>query len=633
MDYHDLERAEVLRGPQGALYGRNAMGGAISLISKKPTREYEAEVAARYGELDLLGSELLVNVPMGEHAALRVSHVEEHRGDGFYSDINGDPLDDLSYKHTRVSLRYQPSDRVDMNYVFDRQDESAPPTVRLQPSWIAGLGSEFNTYADSRHETTHDVKNHNLTVDVTLPGGVLTSVSNYRERRTAMVQDGDFFTGSPALAQQRQWAYFQESDVDDIVFQELRYVANGTRRFKWLVGADYSGSSNNDLIDNQRGAFSANQQIRNTELRQNSWAAFCSAEYRFANQPIMLAGELRYAVDNVDGDLVLYRGRDLTTPERDFGIDETYENLPFSASAAYAFERLNSMAYAKVSSSYRQGGMNDGPGHPLQKYEARLSYDEEKALAYELGWKSSLLDRSLTLNAAVHYTFYDDYIAARDNGCPDECSLTDQNGNALGFNADGTRVEFDSMGNPGREVPPTYFLDNVGDAEAWGMIAELSYRKQFKETGGTLLFNLGWSREKGEVKSLDDDVSNAVTASALGADLSLMRPNQWKSQLVFRQPCAVIDGLSWCSNARLLVSATYVYESGGVWHLDRNTPKPMDSETRLNARIGVETDTWSFTLNGRNITDEDFRTWENFRNEMYRRIDPAFYYAEFSIKL
>ena len=232
MDYYDLERAEVLRGPQGALYGRNAMGGSINLISRKPTSTVEAEITARYGELDLFGGELLVNVPLSDHVALRVSRVEEHREDGFYSNINGEPVDDLSYSHTRLSLRYQPGGGVDINYVFDRQDENSPPTVRVRPSLVPGLGGdEFNTYVNTKHETTHDVKNHGLTIDVPLERGVLSSVSNYRERRSAMLQDGDFFGRTAALAQ-RQRVFLQEADVSDVIFQELRYAANGTECLK-----------------------------------------------------------------------------------------------------------------------------------------------------------------------------------------------------------------------------------------------------------------------------------------------------------------------------------------------------------------------------------------------------------------
>lgn len=349
--------------------------------------------------------------------------------------------------------------------------------------------------------------------------------------------------------------------------------------------------------------------------------------------PITFAGEVRYAVDTVEGDLVLHRASDLTTPERDFSVRETYGNLPFSASVSYRFDSLNSLAYTKVSSSYRQGGMNDGPGHPLETYESKLSYEDEKALAYEVGWKSSLFDRALTVNVACHNTFYEDYVAATDNGCPDECTLMDQNGNALGYDTAGNRITVDSAGNPGREVPPTFFLDNVGDAEVVGIEAEISLRKQFEETGGTVLFNLGWSRQEGEVKKLDDDVSSAFEATALGADLSMMRPEQWKSQIVLRQPCAGLFDVSGFSGVRLIASATYVYESGGVWHLNRTNPKPMDTEARLNARVGLETDRWSFTLNGRNIAEADDQIWEDFRTDVYRRVDPAYFYAEFSCRL
>jgi iron complex outermembrane receptor protein len=117
MDYFDMERAEVLRGPQGALYGRNALGGAINLISKKPREEFSADLTLRAGELDMQAAELIVNVPLGEQVSLRASHVMEDRDEGFYTDINGDYVDTIDYDHTRIAFRYQPRLRPHSNRI------------------------------------------------------------------------------------------------------------------------------------------------------------------------------------------------------------------------------------------------------------------------------------------------------------------------------------------------------------------------------------------------------------------------------------------------------------------------------------------------------------------------------------
>ena len=127
MDNYDLERAEVLRGPQGALYGRNALGGSINLITRKPQDDFYFDITLRAGELDLLGIDAKINLPLSERFSMRLSHVSEERDDGFWSDIDGDPLDRLDYRHTRLSLRFRSSEAVDVNYVYDRQDQTIPP--------------------------------------------------------------------------------------------------------------------------------------------------------------------------------------------------------------------------------------------------------------------------------------------------------------------------------------------------------------------------------------------------------------------------------------------------------------------------------------------------------------------------
>ena len=89
LDTYDLERVEVLRGPQGALYGRNALGGAINLISKKPEDEFTIDVGGALGQKDFQRLEAKINIPINEQFGMRFSHVDEERDEGFYTDVNG----------------------------------------------------------------------------------------------------------------------------------------------------------------------------------------------------------------------------------------------------------------------------------------------------------------------------------------------------------------------------------------------------------------------------------------------------------------------------------------------------------------------------------------------------------------
>jgi outer membrane receptor protein involved in Fe transport len=221
------------------------------------------------------------------------------------------------------------------------------------------------------------------------------------------------------------------------------------------------------------------------------------------------------------------------------------------------------------------------------------------------------------------------------DGSPTQCQLLDGAGNPLGFNPDGSRVGEDENGipvPPNEEIPQTAFLDNVGDAQAWGVEAELSYLHPFDTSGTSLLLNLGWSRQMGEVKRLNTDLSQALKVRALGARMQYMRPEQFKAQAVYRQPLRSISDSSAFSGAYFVATLNVVHEGGGYWDLDVNMPNPMDTARRVNARVGIQTNRWSLMLNSRNLTDEDYHLWSDAERTHYRRVDPRYYFAEFTYR-
>jgi len=645
MDYFDLQRAEILRGPQGALYGRNALGGAINLLSRKPQRSFGADIALRAGEKDMRNVEAVINVPVTEIFAIRASHINEERADGFYTDQSGLPVDTVDYQHSRLSLRLNPSDAIELTYVYDDQSQEFTPTFRLTDAAIAATGNEFETLINDEHHDTWEIANHNLNIDWKVGTGTLSFVSNYRDKFVEATQDSDYYLTPDRYLQRRRFS--QLSDADNS-FHEIRYVADGSERFRWLVGADSYRFDNHDVTDLTRGCpvpavpdlidedyyCASSLWIRDNIFGMQNWSVFASAEYTFESVPVNLSVEARYAYDELDGHLVQYRPNREPFPEliRDFVVQENWTNIPWGVTADYGFEQLDALSYIKVASSYRHGGMNDGPGSEFAKYEAQLEYDEETNVSYELGWKQTLLNGGMTINVAAYYGLNDEFIAGTNDGCPDECTLLDENGEPLGFNDDGSRIGEDENGQP---IPPntaiaqTAFMDNVGDVELWGMEVELAYRKHFSASGRSIDFNLGWSRQMGSVTKLNEDLAEALRDKVLGARLQNMRPEQWKSRFVFRQPLNALNSISGFSGATLFASATYVYEEGGVWSLDIDNPNPMDTARRLNARLGLQTDRWSLILNGRNLTDESYHTWRNGNNDQYRRVDPRYIFAEF----
>jgi iron complex outermembrane receptor protein len=632
MDYFDLERAEILRGPQGALYGRNALGGAINLISKKPRDEFSADLTLRAGDLGLRAGEIIINAPLSETVALRASYVNEDRDEGFYTDINGDYVDTIDYDHVRVSLRFRPSERVDITYSYDDQDFRATPTIRISQSQVDQTGSEFETFINTPHQDQIVHKNHSLNIDVDTDGGMLSFVANYRDRAYHAGQDADFWIAARELQERR----FSQNGVGDNQFVELRYAADGSDNFRWMIGADYSSYSNNDWtdltvnfpIDTPTGLW-----YRTIDYGMDNWAVFGLAEYTFNSMPLTLTGELRYAYDDFSGCLNQTRfNRDPIEVMRDFCEVNDWQNTPGALTASWKFEDLDALAYVKASSSYRHGGMNDGPGNEHALYVAQLSYDEETNLTYEIGWKQTAMDGRLIFNIDGFYGNYDEFIAGTDDGCPDECQLIDENGNPLGFNPDGTRIGADANDDPippNEEIPRTAFMDNVGEVRIWGYEAEVGYRSTFSGSGGYLQFNLGYAKQHGNVEEFSETVSQRLKDIAGDAKLIYTRPDQWKSQVILRQPFGSASSNSFFSGSTFVASATYVYESGGYWDLNADNPNPMDTARRLNVRFGIEADDWSLMINGQNVTDEDYHLNHNSAVSWWRVINPSYWSGQF----
>ena len=455
---------------------------------------------------------------------------------------------------------------------------------------------------------------------------MLTFIANYRDREYRAGQDADFWI-APREMQQRR---FSQNGVGTNEFAELRYAADGSENFRWLVGADYSSYDNNDWTDLTVN-FPINTPtglwFRTIDYGMTNWAVFGMAEYAFSSVPLTLTGELRYANDDFDGHLTQIRyNRDPIEVLRDFTVSNDWQNTPAAITASWNYENIDALLYGKIATSYRHGGMNDGVGNEYAKFAAQFSYEEETNLTYEIGWKQTMMDGRLIFNFAGFYGEYDEFIAGTDDGCPSECQLIDANGIGLGFNPDGTRIGADANDAPippNEEIPRTAFMDNVGKVSIWGFETELGYRIPFYTSGGSLLFNLGYSKQKGEVDKLSDDVAESLRVRAGGASLIYTVPDQWKSQIIWRQPIGS-GGLTF------VTAANYVYESGGYWDLNAANPNPMTTQRRLNARIGLEADKWSLMINGQNLTDEDFHTFHNSQVSYWRQVNPRFISGQFS---
>jgi len=656
-DTFDLERVEVLRGAQGALYGRNALGGAINLIAKRPEDQLNFELGVSVGELDWLSFEGIANVPITEQLFARVSYVTEERDDGFFDDVNGDPVDTEEYDHVRAALRYLALDEaLEVNYVYDYMEEDATPGIAInrRPA-IRALrgGDDFQTLINTTNRFFNEVENHSLQIDYHTSRGTVTSVTNLRQREPLVISDTDHDDNTPAQATRSNR---NETFTDaETFFQELRFVAEPSGPFMWMVGADYYSTETFEDIDvffpslagttlALFGDPTGNVFDRRVEITQDSWALYGALDYTVPALPeLTLSGELRYAVDDVEGTSVEFRSFQGCpvggVPCTDIDAGDKFTNVPWTVTASWSFaqERLppalrRALIYAKVASSYRQGGLNLSTGLPSDRFQTKLFYDEETSLTYEIGAKTSWFGNRLTFNGAAFLIDYEDFLDTTTNGCPELCTLLDADTfEPLGLNPDGTRIEVDEDGNPGVESGTAFFIDNIGEVEVWGVELEAVGRIPVEPTGGTLVGSLGWSRQLGEVQSVRDDISPA-SQGLEGERLNRLRPKQLKASLRYRQPLPFVQRGGWLSGVQFAASATLVYEEGGFRNLNTEAV-PLDEFTRVDARLGLDAPRWSLFVTGDNITDENYVLWQNTAAEdsgRFRRNTPEYYALEFT---
>ncbi|MBM4234704.1 MAG: hypothetical protein FJ160_11055, partial [Gammaproteobacteria bacterium] len=130
VDFFDVGSVTVLRGPQGSFFGRNALGGAVNIVSTRPTENLEGSVDLEYGINKSKRGEAVLNMPLGETVAVRVGGLKAKQSDGFYkSSLTGKTLDIEDSSAYRAQLAWRPSDKLDFNLLIERASEFGPNVI------------------------------------------------------------------------------------------------------------------------------------------------------------------------------------------------------------------------------------------------------------------------------------------------------------------------------------------------------------------------------------------------------------------------------------------------------------------------------------------------------------------------
>jgi iron complex outermembrane receptor protein len=621
VDFFDLDRIEIIRGPQGVLLGKNVVGGALSVYTRLPEFERSGQVMVSLGNYDSVLVNGFVTGALSDDLAGRFSF-QSRKQDGFsYDLLNDRELENVDSRQFRGQLLYEPKDsNFRARFILDYNDDStnginsvaiadphpasfARSSFRPWSALRAFIGltdprvsvPERSRYAgdDFFHTQYFERESWGATLDLewAFEGAVLTSLTGYRDVDSGQLYDqtgagpdvfddlfnfGDFL----AFAAGRDLGLgavllFSEPVREDAKIkqfsQELRLTSDTDSKWDWIIGAYYKHDEVDKLDrffgESITGALPTLSGESHWDNRgeMDSIAGFAQLGYQFSEAWKLTLGG-RYTKDDKGGDI---DGIQVATGDRFTPGDLaplTPLTQPFSTSYGDTWSEFTPQGilefqpsdawywYGSVSTGFKGGGYEDTPANAVA---ANFPFDPETVTNYEIGFKSTLLDGRMRLNATAFYMDYKDLQVQQTNqDCL--CNLT----------------------------------DNASDAEIKGLEVEL----QWAVGAGVILFAGGSMLDHEYIDFLE---SSGVDSS--GNKLQRTPDNQFNA------------GLDWTfGSGRFAESfrfnASYYWQDEMFWQPANQNME--DAYGLINARLSYEppTSAWSLSAWIKNATDELYRT-------------------------
>ncbi len=414
LDIFDVERVEVLRGPQGTLYGRNTIGGAIKYVTKRLGNDYAATARASYGsynQFDLVGQ---VTVPIGDTFAIGGA-IARYKRDGYGRNLTtGADQYDKDVLAARVSAEWTPTDAIFVRVAGDRTLDRSNPRhgTRLTGNGndprYAPTGNVYDTRAGIGDRNRVVAQGVSLTGEFQL-SDLLTfkSISAYREGATNTVIDFDN-TALPTLD--------VPAEYDDNQFtQELQLLLQGDR-VQGVVGLYYLNATASGAFDTVLGGLNLTT-LTSGEVKTKSYAAFGDISFDVTDQ-LKISGGLRYTKDDKTGTVFRRNYTGIRSPRfgnanavpglirTNYTNDRSFDQFTPRVSISYE-PRKDLNLYASWGRGFKSGGF-DMRGDAVFTPTTVNGYDPEKITSYEVGMKGAFLDRTLFLNMAGYYSRYTD---------------------------------------------------------------------------------------------------------------------------------------------------------------------------------------------------------------------------------
>lgn len=631
--FFDLERIEVLRGPQGTLFGKNTIAGALNITTAKPSGECEGFVSVEGGDRGILDGQFGYSGVMSDSLSARISgrFFEE---DGYtYNDfrerdetaredsalrlsVSHDVTDKFSYD---AKLEFNKFDAVGRNIEIIQDDAAiAPfPTAGLTFDQIFGvvLGQsaaigettlDGNRSANAQEDSQNELKNFTFDGRYDLDNGnSLEFTTGYVEYDIEERCDCDFIAGN--IFETLAFENYEQ------LSQEVRLVSPGGENFDWLAGAffqtntlDYEdniiipGNSILPAVNAALAAVAGTAAARTYDAGSDLFAIFAQGTWYLGDTFRLTAGA-RYSTEDKDAQRIMNvvdnaTGQVPTNPavaataaavfNGAFGVQTeqllllgspTGHNLDgdlgedsFTPSVSFEWDANEDiMFYGSISTGYKSGGF-DARANNIGSWE----FAEEEATAYEVGMKSTLLDGNMEFNVALYFTDYENLQIAQFDG-------------TLGFN----------VGNAAKTEVSGFEIDG-----RWLLADAL-----------TLNYAVGYLDHEFKDYQNGNCYNRQVPNGVLGNQGNQLcdftgQDGQYTPEITgsvalrYEQP---IGG----NGMYLKASAAYNYTDAQNVHPNLDPLYNIDAYGLVDLSIGLETDKWSVAVLGKNVADEEYLTY------------------------
>lgn len=573
-DLLDVQQIEILRGPQGTLFGKNTAGGAINITTVRPDQELGGYVVGTLGSDDLYGGKFSVNVPFADGLAGRLSYGQQKR-DGLIENTTFSDLNDKDFQTARFALAADIGDRFTADYTVDWFDADQTPNG-WQPTLVEpGLEVVFPGISET--------SDPGLDRTVSTPEEVFDKFRQVFNGLTLSYEVGDLgpvddftlksLTGyrSTELSSFRTMVpyYFISGPLEqdyDFFTQEFQFLGSALdNRLNIVSGVFISADEGFYQLQQQFGAQTPNTVIT-LETETDTWAVYAELSYAFNDRwKASLGGRYTEEEKTVDSS-IFFPATGGTLPISELAPTNEFETDNLSPRATLSYQPTDStMLYATYSVGFKSGGLN-GRATEVRNF---TPYDDAEITSYEVGIKSDLLDQRLRLNVAAFYQELDDWQVQINSIDPNTFTFLSRIENAAGATMTGAELE-----------------------------ATLVLSEAFQISG-----TLGWlDPEYDNYLSQDFNTLEFIDVADI---YNFQFSPEWTSSLSARYEAQVGE------LGRLLLRVDWAWVDEQYFQV---APSPLiegDSYTLLDARVelgDIMGSPFTLALWGKNLGDEEYRT-------------------------